>query len=408
VVESPEPEYAWELGDEFAQPVAPEPEPPPGPLLEQPGLDWQPPSPPPPDLDADWQATLQLSRPVSLARRGVGQILVAAAHARLTGRFEVASGGVLRRVFLEEGRPVFTDSSAQSEDLCTALAAEGLVTRSALLRARARAEQVGASPEEVLIEAGFLVPDDVYRALRDHVVERILALFGLEAGESLVTRGGPKPLDLVDLGLHPGRLVLDGIRRKYGRLRLYRVFGTTSAIPRPRPGTDPPTGLVLRPDEEAVWKCCDGHRSAVEVARTAQVSEVDALAILYGLTTLDLVEGPRGRAAGVLPPLESDLIERAGAPRTADQMPGFADLVSTKYSEVLTADYYQVLGVPRSATGAEVHSAWSTLKRRFDPHRVRREGDLWHQVSEIAAVVDDAYAVLSDNRLRTHYEQALT
>ena len=400
-------DYGWQLDDGYEQPHA-RPDPPPPQVQERPGQRWRPPSPPPPDLDADWQAVLQPGRAVSLARRGVGEILVAAANARMTGRFEVASGGVLRRVFVEEGRPVYADSSSAAEDLASYLAVEGMVTRSALERSRQRAEQVGGSPEEVLIEAGFLEPDDVYRALRTHVIERILSLFALEAGEALVVRGGPKPLDPVDLGLHPGRLVLDGVRRKYGRLRLYRVFGTASTVPRPRPGVDAPPGLALRPDEESVWRCCDGHRSAVEVARAANTTEVDALAILYALGVLDLVEGPRGRMAGVLPPLEADAIARAGAPRTADQMPGFGDLVSAKFAEVVTADYFQVLGVPRAATGAEIEAAWTSLKRRFDPHRVRREGAVWQQVTEIAAVIDDAYALLSDSRLRERYERALS
>ncbi len=331
---------------------------------------------------------------------------MAAWNSRMTGRFEVASGGVLRRVFVEEGRPVYADSSSDGEDLSSSL--EGLVSRSALERARGRAAQLGGTPEEVLIEAGFLAPEDVYRALRDHVVERILGLFALEAGETVVVRAGARPLDPVDLALHPGRLVFDGVRRKYGRLRLYRVFGTASAIPRPRAGIDPEPSLSMRPDEEAVLRICDGRRSVLEIARAAQTTEVDALAILYALTLLDLVEGPRGRVGGALPPLETEAIARAGAPRTADQMPGFADLVSAKYGEVLTADYHQVLGVGRGATGAEIHAAWTSLRRRFDPHRVRREGALWHQVSEIAAVVDDAYSILSDARLRQRYERALT
>jgi len=400
-------DYGWQLDDGYAHPRA-QSEPPPPQVEERPGRQWRPPSPPPPDLDADWQAVLHPGRAVPLAVRGVGEILIAAANARMTGRFEIASGGVLRRVFVEEGRPVYADSSSAAEDLASSLASEGMVTRSALERARQRAEQVGGTPEEVLIEAGFLQPDDVYRALRAHVIERILSLFALEAGEAIVVRGGPKPLDPVDLGLHPGRLVLDGVRRKYGRLRLYRVFGTASTVPRPRPGVDPPPGLPLRPDEESVWRCCDGHRNAIEVARAASTTEVDALAILYALGILDLVEGPRGRTAGILPPLEADAIARAGAPRTADQMPGFGDLVSAKFAEVVTADYFQVLGVPRTATGAEIEAAWTTLKRRFDPHRVRREGAVWHQVTEIAAVVDDAYALLADERLRERYERALS
>ena len=319
----------------------------------------------------------------------------------------MASGGVLRRVFLEDGHPVFADSSAAREDLAAHLQGEGLVARAALDRARERAAQVGGTPEELLIEAGYLDPEAVYRALRDHVVARVLSLFALEAGEAVVVRGGPKPLDPVDLGMHPGRLVLDGVRRKYGRLRLYRAFGTASAVPRPRPGEVAPAGLALRPDEEAVWKATDGHRSVVEIARAARVNEVDALAILYGLSMLDLIDAPTGRRRGLLPSLDPDAVARAGAPRTADQMPGFAELVGAKLAEVRSADYFQVLGVPHGATGSEIRASWEALKRRFDPHRVRREGPLWHQVVEIAAVVDDAHTLLSSDRLRGRYEQAL-
>jgi hypothetical protein len=234
----------------------------------------------------------------------------------------------------------------------------------------------------------------------------VLALFALERGEAVVIRGGPRPLDPVELGLHPARLVLDGIRRKYGRLRLYRAFGTAGAVPRPTP-VELPDDLALRPDETAVAAACDGHRTAVEVARAARVGEVDALAILYGLSILGLVETPGGRRAGLLPALDPDAVARAGAPRTADQMPGFADLVQNKVTEALAADYFAVLGVESGATTAEVRAAFEALRRRFDPHRVRRDGPLWHQVVEIAAVVDDAYAILSEPRLRARYEAAL-
>ncbi len=89
-------------------------------------------------------------------------------------------------------------------------------------------------------------------------------------------------------------------------------------------------------------------------------------------------------------------------------MPGYADLVGGKLADVRSADYFQVLGVPQGATRAEVRAAWEALKRRFDPHRVRRDSPLWHQVVEIAAVVDDAHTMLSDPRLRARYERALS
>ncbi|MSP71428.1 MAG: response regulator [Myxococcales bacterium] len=354
-------------------------------------------------------ALLDTGRQVDLERRGVGELLAACTEAALTGRVEIASGGVLRRIFLDAGAPVYADSSERHEDLVSFLFAEGRIARAVLAEARERAADLGATTEEVLIEAGYLDSEDVYRSLRGYVIERVLSTFALEAGEAMVIRGGARPLDPVDLGMHPGRLVLDGVRRKYGRLRLYRVLGTPAMVPRPLAGPRRELpGLVLRQDEMATLSLVDGRRTALDIARAVQTSELDVLGILYAAGVLQLIEAPVGhRSAPGLPPLDPELLQRAGAPRTDDQMPGFAELVAQKFSDTQAADYHQVLGVSRGATGSEIRAAWEHQKRQFDPHRVRREGPLWHQVREIAAVVDDAYAILGHERRRLRYEAHL-
>lgn len=373
------------------------------------GLAFAPPRRPAHDPADALTAMLDAGRATELERRGIGELLAAVAESGIAGRIEVASGGVLRRVFVDGGAPVYADSSEPGEDLVAFLAGEGRLTRAVMAEARDRAQVTGASAEEILIEAGYLQPEDVYRSLRAYVVERVLGLFAIEAGEATVIRGGPRPLDPVDLGMHPGRLVLDGIRRKYGRLRLYRAFGTPATVPRPRTTSRPELpGLVLRHDEASVLGLIDGRRTALEIARTAQIHEVDALAILFAFGVLQLIDSPVGiRPTQGLPSLDAESLLRAGAPRTDDQMPGFAELLNNKYSEIQAADYHQILGVPRAATGAEIRSAWERLKRQFDPHRVRRDGPHWQHVKEIANVLDDAFAVLGNERLRARYEAHL-
>ena len=165
---------------------------------------------------------------------------------------------------------------------------------------------------------------------------------------------------------------------------------------------------TLRPDENAILAACDGRRSVLEIARKTRQGEVDALAILYGFSVLGLVVNPHAQlpsGTGLVPAVMS---ERALAPQTMDEMPGYAELVQQKHADARDANYFHILGVERGATGAEIRTAYEENRRRFDPHRVRRDSPLWRQVDEIQSVVQDAYDLLSNERLRQRYEAALS
>lgn len=385
------------------RPVAPQLSERPPPLPNRPGAAYRPPAPPTPPEDARWQAVVQPGRAIPLARRGLGGVLIGMARLQLSGRVEVTAGGALRRVFFDAGRPVFFDSSTAEEDLGAWLAREGQVTRGALASARTQAAQVGVPPEELLIEQGFVTSETVYRALAAHITERIIALFGLESGTSVVIQGGPRPVDPADLGVPIERLVLDGVRRKYGRLRLYRAFGTPVTVPRPAAARP---RVPLRVDEQAALDAVDGRRTVADIALAIRMADPDALAVLHGLALAGFIEPPAVAGQGTLPPLDAALIARAEGPQSADQRPGFADQVHAKLADVHEADYFAVLDVPPEATGAEIEAAYMTLRRRFDPHGVA--GPLAEQVRDIADVLGDAFAILSDPRRRRCYAEALT
>jgi len=357
--------------------------------------------------DAQASHSLITGRPVGLAEHGIAPFLIQIERTGMTGRLEVASNGVLRRLFFESGQVVYGDSSAPTEDLASHLAQEGLVARTALAEARLRAENSDTTPEEVLIETGVVAPEAVYDALKKYVFNRVYALFALEVGDAMVVRGGPRPMDLVGLEQPMSRIVLDGIRLKVGRLRLYRLFGTATVVPARTPSTRLAAELGLKAEENAVLAGCDGRRSAQEIARAIGLGEIDTLAVMYGLSVVGLVEATPSQHTG-LAPLNTPVTTRALAPQTADRLPGYAELVHAKHAEAQTMDYFHVLGVPKGATQAEIKMAYDDLRKKFDPHRVSRESPLWKYTQEIASVLDDAYRLLANPRRRSRYESAIT
>ena len=134
---------------------------------------------------------------------------------------------------------MFFDSSSGSEDLVSTLVAEGVLTQDQVDQAREQGRMLNLSPEEVLIDSGQVDPKDVQQILRTHVERKLLDLFSIESGEVVVIQGGPRPVDPVNIETPLNRVILDGIRRKFGWLRLYRVFGTGSKVPRKIRGNGP-------------------------------------------------------------------------------------------------------------------------------------------------------------------------
>lgn len=66
----------------------------------------------------------------------------------------------------------------------------------------------------------------------------------------------------------------------------------------------------------------------------------------------------------------------------------------------LHMDYYELLGVPRTASADEIKSAYRKLALKYHPDRNKEDG-----AAEKFAQINEAYAVLSDEEKRAHYDQ---
>lgn len=82
--------------------------------------------------------------------------------------------------------------------------------------------------------------------------------------------------------------------------------------------------------------------------------------------------------------------------------------VQQVHEKLETLNYYQLLGVERTATPAQLRSAYFELSLEFHPDRffLLRSGDIKAKIYAIFRRVSEAYAVLSDERRRAMYDES--
>jgi hypothetical protein len=252
---------------------------------------------------------------------------------------------------------------------------------------------------EILVDFGYLKRRELLPAVRRHVEDIVYSLFGWERGSYTITLDAEPSAERIRLSRHPAALILEGIRRKLDRTSLDRLIGQPSTVievrDRERLG-----GIVnlgdLSAEERAALAAFDGQADLAQVARTAGVDVADILPLAWGLCVLGLATARRA---------DTELPDESTALVGETDLAIDRERVRARWQLVTDADYFALLGVRRDATGFEIRRAYQSARRDFAadcfPSDLRRE--LARELDDIAHVLDEAFRVLRDDRLRQTY-----
>jgi hypothetical protein len=327
--------------------------------------------------------------------------LASAIARRFTGAIAFESDAGIRRVVLRDGDLVTVASGIADESLLHYLVRAGVLSKDSSAGLGHRVPSFGRHAGAALIAGGYLPQDQLWPTLRAHA-EFIL-------GRALSQTRGVAALEAtIPERLRAEPSVFGGATGSEVLVEICRsVVAPDTAVDR----LGGPHVRLRRGEQYRLLEECalgDAERSALSTIEAQALGDALTAApndefacVLYALRELSVLSVTRPAAP------TSDVETRRAVDTLDDDAVRRA--VRARRALVDEADYFALLGVPRSATGYQVRRAFLDLRRVFDPSVVLRPGtlELRDDVDVILDVLQEAYDVLREPARRERYRRAL-
>ena len=310
---------------------------------------------------------------------------------RATARLELRAQETLRILWLAQGELAGAASTHPAESLLGQAVADGLLDTGTAAAARALRLPDEALAQE-LVERGALREAEVLPLLQRCTLARALeALSERDSTYRLAADAAP-PAG----GCAPERplvaVLAEALRRALPPEEVAaRTYGTRGVPRRLGRMQLEPFGFAER--ERRLLEAVDGERTAQELLRRAGIRQdagLRALAVAQALGLLDVLSPASPAPTEVAPEVELERLEK-------------------KWAATEEADYFSVLGLPRTAGTEEVQRAHARLAAEFDPLRYAGHPDpeVPARATRLLTLLDEAAQALGDERLRQAYARSL-
>jgi len=310
----------------------------------------------------------------------------------------MSRGKAIKAIFFESGRPTFAISNLTNEQLDYRLIHADLVTPHQIDSAK---EKAGKTQKlgPVLVEMGILEDSQMRKLVCDQVMGIILSVFEwTQADFTFDERIRASHEVTLDLGA--ADVLLLGARHAAEITQVADLMVPQDAVVlRPKIGARSDSGQLI-PLESYILSRIETPTAVNEVGTLSGLGDADAHRAVCALV-----------AAGFLKLLDQDKEEEgeAAAREAEESLERLREEVMRKLHFFTTADYYEVLGVTRHATTAEIKAAYYHLAKKYHPDRYHQHdtGDLRSKLEGLFAMVTQAYDKLSQPAERAAYDEKL-
>ncbi|MEW6052546.1 MAG: DUF4388 domain-containing protein [Nitrospirota bacterium] len=333
----------------------------------------------------------------------LSHILLDLQRSNVTGVLEMEKRPVLKRIYIKHGVMVFAASNQHEDRFGELLLKRGRITSDQLHQAAVLLSSSGKRLGTILVELGYLKPDELVRALKYQVEEIILSLFRWQEG-TVRFLAGPLPDEIITFRLSAANLIFQGIKR----ITQPEYFRNIC----PPPDTilyfsNDPLNLFqdvsLSEEDRYVLSLLDARLTLKEIIDLSSLEKSRTIKIISALFSISMIEKKGEKILA-----DRTIVKTISEPQKAVDS-AFLENVSDLCRKFPSMDYYSILGISSGASLKQIRKAYYAMVKEFHPdrHISASSGMLKSRLNEILSHVINAYRTLSDSELRAHYDDTL-
>ena len=332
-----------------------------------------------------------------------------------TGTIVFAHHDEVCKVYFKEGDVLFASSNRKEDRLGEFLVRRGKITQEQLVQSAETVSKTGKQLGAVLFEMGALSSQDLVEQAKLQVKEIILRLFTWRDGHYIFDSGSLPLSEIIPLRMSTGDLIIEGVRDLDWKVVRKSLPPLNTII---RPASDPSNlfqNAHLEQDQKTVFSFIDGDKSIQELCSASGIGDFNTLKSLYVLLALRMAEQGEIKTEDEKKFVREVVRETVAAKENKQAKPELTAEMLTKgmiqdaHKSLDLQNYYEVLGVGRSATTQEIRKAYFSLSKLYHPdrHFEREMEDMKTNLEALFTRIHDAYTTLSSPAKREEYNTDL-